>query len=78
MKIRDLEPGTRFRYPDCGKTAVLVALGNMGARVIYDGARRRVEFQAKSGDEVVADVAFEAPGSAVIVSDGSDVEVLRD
>lgn len=75
-KIRELEPGQRFRYPDCGKTAVLVAQGAMGARIKYQGSDREVAFQAKVGDEVVADVAFVAPGSVVIVSDYSDVEVL--
>ena len=76
MKLRDLAPGTRFRFPDCGKTGTLVGLGQMGARVKYHGSERQVEFQAKSGDEVVADVAFIAPGAVVIVSDYSDVEVL--
>lgn len=76
MKIRDLEPGTRFRYPELGKTAVLVGQGAMGARIKYDGRERHVAFQARSGDEVVADVDFVAPGAVVIVSDYSDVEVL--
>lgn len=75
-KIRDLEPGTRFRYPDLGKTAVLVSLGVGGARILYDGTRRQVEFQVKSGDEVVGDVAFEAPGKPVVVCDESEVEVV--
>jgi hypothetical protein len=75
-KIRDLTPGTRFRYPDCGKRAVLVALSESGARIKYDGSERQVEFQAKSGDEVIAEVAFTAPGKVYLVSDYSDVEVL--
>jgi len=75
MKIRDLQPGQRFRY-EFGKTAVLVRLGAMGARIKYQGSERAVSFQAKAGDEVVADVAFVAPGGEVIVSDYSDVEVL--
>jgi hypothetical protein len=37
-KIRDLEPGTTFRYPELGITAVLTGLGQMGARVSFDGA----------------------------------------
>jgi hypothetical protein len=76
MKISQLPIGTRFLYPDLGKTAVLVGLGSAGARVQFDGARRQVEFQVKSGDEVVGDVAFEAPGRPVLVSDYSDVEVV--
>lgn len=75
MKIRDLEPGQRFRY-EFGKTATLVRLGAMGARIKYEGRERQVAFQAKSGDEVVADVAFVAPSGEVIVSDYSDVEVI--
>ncbi len=76
MKIRDLTPGSRFRYPELGKTATLLALGPCGARIQYDNAGRSVEFQARSGDAVVADVAFEAPGRPVLVSDYSDVEVV--
>jgi len=75
-KIRDLPIGTRFRYPTLGKTAVLLHLGESGARIVYDGARRQVEFVVKSGDEVTDEVSFEAPGKPVIVSDYSDVEVV--
>jgi len=78
MKIRDLEPGQRFRYPELGKTAVLVSQGAMGARIKYDGRERAVEFTAHANDEDrAADVAFVSPGSVVIVSDYSDVEVIN-
>lgn len=75
-KIRDLAPGTRFRYPELGMTAVLLSLGAGGARIAYDGARRQVEITVRSGDEVVDEVSFEAPGKPVLVSDYSDVEVI--
>jgi hypothetical protein len=76
VKIRDLALGTRFRYPECGKTATLMGLGESGARVQFDAANRVVEFEVKSGDEVVGAVAFERPGKPVLVSDYSDVEIL--
>jgi hypothetical protein len=75
-KIRDLPPGTRFRY-DFGRVAVLDALGPSGARIRYEGARRDVSFDVKSGDEVVDHVAFTAPGRIVVVSDDSLVTVLE-
>jgi NifU-like protein involved in Fe-S cluster formation len=76
MKISDLEPGRRFRLPDTGKTGQVISTGDGGTRVKYDASARQVEFQAKSGDEVVADVAFEAPGRAVLISSGTVVEAL--
>lgn len=74
-KVRDLEPGTRFRYPESGKTAVLVSLSPSGARIMFEGVNRRVEFTAHQvdGDKVVE---FESPGKPVLVSDYSDVEVI--
>lgn len=75
-KIRDLDPGTRFRYPELGRTATLLRLGEGGATIRYDNSQRDVAFQVKSGDEVTDEVAFTAPGRAVQVSDYSDVEVL--
>lgn len=76
MKIRDLQPGTRFRYPELGKTAVLLHLGPSGARVAFDGATRQVSFTPKAGDVELDEVSFEAPGRPVLVSDYSDVEVV--
>ncbi len=73
MKLRDLEPGTHFRYPVCGKTATLLSVGPAGARIRYDDNVRQVEFQPGGRSEVVA---FETPGRPVLVSDYSDVEVI--
>lgn len=76
-KIRDLTPGTRFRYPSLDRVAVLEGLGASGARIRYEGSKRKVEFDVKSGDEVTNHVAFTAPGRMVVVSDDSTVEVLK-
>lgn len=76
MKLHELEPGRRFRLPDTGKTGALVSVGDSGARVLYDGARTVREFQVRSGDEVVGDVAFESPGRPVIISAGTEVDPL--
>lgn len=74
-KVSELQPGTRFRYPESGKTAVLVHLGPSGARILFDGSARKVEFGVElTGD----DVKFERPGKPVLVSDYSDVEVIPD
>jgi hypothetical protein len=75
MKLRDLEPGTRFRY-EFGRTATLLRLGAIGATIRYDNAQRDVQFAVKAGDEVIDEVAFTAPGKSVHVSDYSDVEVI--
>lgn len=75
-RIDSLEPGRRFRLPDTGKTGQVVSVGDGGTRVKYDASARSVEFLAKSGDEVVAEVAFEAPGRAVLISSGTIVEVV--
>lgn len=69
MKLADLAPGTRFRYPDCGKTAILLSVTPGGARVKYDDSGRTVAFKSGEGD----DVTFDAPGKAVVVSAGTDV-----
>ena len=77
-KIRDLAPGTRFRYPELNRTAVLVGLGPSGARVVFEGSKRTVEFEARRPFEEGTDVvAFEAPGKPILVSDYSDVEVTE-
>lgn len=76
MMLSALTPGSRFRLPYCGKTGTLLSIGESGARVKYDSAARQVEFQAKSGDEIVADVAFEAPGKPILISSACDVEAL--
>jgi hypothetical protein len=72
MILSTLEPGARFRLPECGKTGVLLSVGSAGARVKYDAATRQVEFQANGGDEV----AFEAPGKPVLISAECVVELL--
>lgn len=70
-KLRDLEPGTRFRYPESGRTATLVSLGPMAAVIKYEGAERHVAIKTE-----LAEADFIAPGRPVLVSDYSDVEVL--
>jgi len=72
MKLRDLAPGTRFRYPSLGKTATLLSLGPGGARIKYASDARLVRLQDPAGEVV----EFEAPGRPVVVSDDSDVEVM--
>lgn len=76
MKLGDLEPGQRFRLNYNGQTGALVSVGTGGSRVLYDSAQRKVEFTAKSGDEVVAEVAFEAPGRPILISSGTEVTPL--
>lgn len=72
MKLADLPLGSRFRYPDCGKTGVLLSVGAGGARIVYDDSGRKTAFKTGDGD----DVTFDAPGKAVVVSAGSEVEAL--
>ncbi len=74
MKLRDMKPGDRFRLPDSGRTGVLVSLGAMAARVIYDGAARQVAFTARNADEST-DVSFEKPGGVVLISDHTEGDV---
>ena len=72
MKIRDLAPGTVFRYPSLGKTATLLSLGPGGARIKYASDARQVRIRNDAGE--IAE--FEAPGRPVVVSDDSDVELV--
>lgn len=74
-KIRDLEPGTRFRYPSLDRTATLVSLHVSGARVLFDNAARSVAFEADTV-EGAKPVAFETPGKPTLVDDSSLVEVI--
>lgn len=74
-KLNELTPGTRFRLPHCGKTGVLKRVGESGASVLYDGARKQVEFTAEEIDGEKR-VAFESPGQAVVISGEAVVEVL--
>jgi hypothetical protein len=73
MKLADVPPGSRIRFPHCGKTGVLVSVGLMGARIIYDGSARQVQIKVTSTGD---DVSFEAPGKPLTVSSGSEVELL--
>lgn len=75
VKLSTLAVGTRFRYPDLGKEAVVVGQGPSGSRVLFDNARRFVTFQPRTLDG--GEVSFEAPGSPVLVSSFSDVEVMQ-
>jgi hypothetical protein len=70
-KVRELELGTRFQYPESGKTATLISLGQVGARIKFDNENRHVEINTE-----LAEADFVAPGRPVLVSDGSDVIVL--
>lgn len=72
MILSSLPLGTRFRYPDSGKTAVLLSVSPGGARIKFDHSGRTKSFKTAEGD----DVTFDAPGKAVIVSAGSDVVPL--
>jgi len=69
MKLSELAPGSRFRYPDCGRSALLLGIGAGGARIVYDDSQRKVAFKTSAED----DVTFDAPGRAVMVSAGTDV-----
>lgn len=73
MKLHTLPPGSRFKYPDCGKTAILLSVGPGGARVKFDDSGRTVAFAVDRGDGTNDEVTFDAPGKAVLVSAGSDV-----
>jgi len=75
MKIRDLPLGTKFRY-EFGRTATLISLGPCGARIKYDRDVRHEVFVAHltDGDK---EVEFHASGRPVLVSDASEVEILR-
>jgi len=73
MKIRDLAPGTRFRYPSLDKTATLLSLGPGGARIKYASDARQVRIMGAYTGDIIE---FEAPGRPVVVSDDSDVEVV--
>lgn len=74
-KLRDLEPGTRFRLPECGKRGTLVGLGAAGARVKYDGSDLSVEIEAEESTGRKA-AAFVRPAAAILISDTAVVEVL--
>ena len=37
MRLQLLDPGTRFRLPDCGKTGTVVSHSPGGTTVRYDG-----------------------------------------
>ena len=76
VKLATLQPGTRFLYPSTGKTAVVVSQGNGGTRILYDSATRQVTFTSRTLDGE-KEVTFESPGSALVVSSGSDVEVVK-
>lgn len=71
--LRSLPLGTRFRYPDSGKTAILLSVGESGARVVFDDSGRKVAFAVDRGDGTGDEVTFDAPGKAVLVSAGSEV-----
>lgn len=74
--LTEVEPGTRFRLPYCGKTGVLLRVGPGGAMVKYEGTDRDVNFLVRSGDEVTGEVTFTAPGKSVQISAGTMVEVV--
>lgn len=71
-----LEPQRRFRYLDTGRTARLLSIGPSGARIVYEGATRRVRFQVTDAEGAKREVAFRALGKPVIVSADSLVEPL--
>ena len=76
LPLGELEPGTRFRLPDCGKTGVLLRTGACGSMVKYHGTDRDVAFTPKAGDVEMEPVAFTAPGRSVQISAGTIVEVI--
>lgn len=77
MVLSQMTPGTRFRYPDCGRVATLLDVSPCGARVIFDGSKRAVAFSAQQAfEEGTVEVEFEVKGKPVLVSAGTDVEVL--
>lgn len=71
MTLSDLAPGTRFRYPESGKTAVLLSVSPGGARIIFDNSGRKVAFQVSN--EEGRRVEFKTPGKPVTVSAGSHI-----
>jgi hypothetical protein len=74
VRLSTLAPGTRFRYPDCRRIAVLVSVSESGARVKFEGAERVVEIEA---DEMrgVKGATFTRPSQPVLVSAESEVEL---
>jgi hypothetical protein len=74
VKLNTLEPGTRFRYPVCGKIGVLLSVSESGARIKYEGSDQRVEIEA---DEMrgTKGATFTRPGQPVLVSAESEVEL---
>lgn len=79
MKLRDLasrlEAGEtpRFRYPGTGRTAVLLEIGPMAARIQYDEGSTLVKVESKKTGETVE---FNRPARVELVSDYSDIELL--
>lgn len=74
--VGEVRIGRRFRYPLTGKVAEKLGNGDMGARIRYVGAQRKVEFTVEEWGKKPRRVSYTKPAPALIVSNGTLVEVL--
>ena len=76
MKIEQLQPGSRFRYPYCGLTATLVRVG-IGSAVVDIDRVKECDFVANDGTAEQKRVRFTKRVQRAVVSKESFVEPIQ-